>query len=98
MDETDFQAKTKRFLENMEKLRKEIHEEHVTKKFEEELIDEGGVQVQLDSQKIKINLEIILKYSLLLERLANSHNTHNILGNFLKDIFTLKYGHFRTIN
>ena len=46
MDETDFQAKTKRFLENMEKLRKEIHEEHVTQKFEEELVDEAGISTQ----------------------------------------------------
>jgi len=40
MDETDFQAKTRRFLENMEKLRKEIQEEHVSQKFEEHVVVE----------------------------------------------------------
>jgi len=66
IDETDFQAKTKRFLENMEKLRKEIHEEHVTKKFEEQLVDQG----------LKTRAALYVCTSLLAQKTHTHAHTH----------------------
>jgi len=66
IDETDFQAKTKRFLENMEKLRKEIHEEHVTKKFEEQLVDQG----------LKTRAALYVYTSLLAQKIHTHAHTH----------------------
>jgi len=54
MDETDFQAKTRRFLENMEKLRKEIQEERVSQKFEEEIVEELVVDEQAFEETIQM--------------------------------------------
>ena len=46
MDETEFQTKTQRFLENMERLRKEIREDTETQDYEEELVEELEVDEQ----------------------------------------------------
>ena len=46
MDETEFQTKTQRFLENMERLRKEIREDTETQDYEEELVEELEIDEQ----------------------------------------------------
>ena len=44
MDETDFQAKTRRFLENMERIKREVYEDNVNQTFEEQIIEELDVE------------------------------------------------------
>ena len=46
IDEQDFQRKTQRFLENMERLRKEIQEDTETQDYEEEVVEELEIDEQ----------------------------------------------------
>ena len=46
MDDGEFQTRTQRFLENMEKLRQEIREDTETQDYEEELVEELEIEEQ----------------------------------------------------
>lgn len=46
MDELEWSSKTQRFLENMERMRKEIQEETETQQYEEEVIEELEIDEQ----------------------------------------------------
>ena len=46
MDETEFVKKTQKFLQKMEEIRKEMHDEEITSTYEEEIVEEMEIEEQ----------------------------------------------------
>ena len=60
MDEVEFQSKTQRFLENMEKLRKEIQEDTEMQDYEEEVVEE----LEIDEQGYGLRAIFFINFSI----------------------------------